>query len=51
MKPDLALVNAGELVTLASAGGSSLGVIEDGALVVNGGVVVWAGTTRQLRAK
>ena len=51
MKPDLALVNAGELVTLSSEEESPLGVIEGGALVVKDGRVAWAGTTREFRRK
>jgi imidazolonepropionase len=50
LKPDLALVNAGELLTLAFEG-QSLGIVEDGALVVKDGDVVWVGTTREFRRK
>ncbi len=52
--PDLALVNAGELVTCWGSGDTAedqLGVIEDGALTVNDGKVAWAGTTRELKRK
>lgn len=51
---DLALVHAGELVTCSGKGGTAeekLGIVEDGALLVAGGRVVWTGTTRQLRQK
>jgi imidazolonepropionase len=51
---ELALVNAGELVTCNGSGDTEedrLGIIEDGALVVNDGKVVWVGTTKQLRRK
>ncbi|MDV3277980.1 MAG: imidazolonepropionase [Nitrososphaerales archaeon] len=51
MKPDLVLVNAGELVTLGANDESSLGIIEGGAMVVRGGRVVWTGTTKELRRK
>jgi imidazolonepropionase len=51
LKPDLAVVNAGELVTLSSEQAAPLGVIADGALVVKDGRVVWSGTTREYRAK
>ncbi|MDG6898352.1 MAG: imidazolonepropionase [Nitrososphaerota archaeon] len=49
MKPDLALVNARELLTLDSD--SSLGIIEDGALVVEEGLVVWTGTTKEFKRR
>ena len=51
---DLALVNAGELVTCNGPGDvdeDRLGVIPDGALVVDEGRVVWVGTTKDLRRK
>lgn len=51
MKPDIALVNAGELVTLSSGDESSLGVIEEGAMVVLDGKVAWTGTTKEFRRK
>lgn len=52
--PDLALINAGELVTCSGAGQTAeerLGIIEDGALLADGGRVVWVGTTGELRRK
>lgn len=51
---DLALVNAGELVTCNGSGTADedrLGIIRDGALVINKGRVVWVGTTKELRRK
>ena len=48
--PDLALVNARELAT-CRGGPGQLGVVEDGALVVDDGKVVWAGTTAGLKRK
>ncbi len=48
--PDLVVVNAGELVTCVG-GADGLGIIEDGALVVEGGRVAWVGTTREFRRK
>ena len=51
---DLALIHAGELVTCAGRGGTAeeeLEVVEDGALLVAKGKVVWTGTTRQLLQK
>ncbi|HEV2226291.1 MAG TPA: imidazolonepropionase [Nitrososphaerales archaeon] len=51
---DLALVNAGELVTCNGSGNADedrLGVIRDGALVVDDGRVVWVGTTKELHRK
>lgn len=51
MKPDLVLVNAGELVTMGAevADDGGLGQIVDGAMAVKDGRVAWVGTTRQLR--
>ena len=52
--PDLVLLNAGELVTCSGRQETPeelLGVIEDGALVADGGKVVWVGTTRDLKRK
>ena len=51
---DLALVNAGELVTCNGSGKvdeDKLGVIRDGAFVADKGKVVWVGTTKDLRRK
>ncbi|HKT22307.1 MAG TPA: imidazolonepropionase [Nitrososphaerales archaeon] len=51
--PDLVLIHAGELVTCAGSGASDqdrLGVIEDGAIVVESGRVSWTGTTRELKS-
>ena len=52
--PDLALVNTGELVTCLGKGETAeeqLGIIRDGAMVVEGGKVAWIGTTRELERK
>lgn len=52
--PDIALINAGELVTCRGSGETAedrLGVIRDGALLVNDGKVSWAGTTKELERK
>jgi len=51
---ELALVNAGELVTCNGSGKTDedrLGIIRDGALVVDWGKIVWVGTTKELRQK
>lgn len=50
---DLVLVHAGELITGAGRGETAeeLGVIEDGALLVEEGRVSWVGTTRELRRR
>ncbi|MDE1852182.1 MAG: imidazolonepropionase [Thaumarchaeota archaeon] len=51
---DLALVNALELVTCGGQGETAdeeLGVIEDGALLVEGGRVSWVGSTKELKGK
>ncbi|MDA4124372.1 MAG: imidazolonepropionase [Thaumarchaeota archaeon] len=45
---DLALVHAGELVTCDGTGEEGLGIVQDGALLCDGGRVVWTGTTREL---
>jgi imidazolonepropionase len=50
LKPNLAIVNAAELVTLA-ARTSDLGAIEDGAVAVEAGRVVWVGSTKEFRRK
>jgi imidazolonepropionase len=50
LKPDLALVNALELLTLGSEN-PSLGIVEEGALVVKDGRVVWTGTTKEFKRK
>lgn len=49
--PDLALVHAGELVTCDGNGEEGLGIVEDGALLSDGGRIVWTGTTRELGRK
>lgn len=52
--PDLALINAGELVTCNGRGDTAserLGIIEDGALLVDGGKVSWVGSTKALKRK
>ena len=52
--PDLVLVNAGELVTCGGPGGSAeerLGIVDHGAMVVEGGKVAWVGRTEELRRK
>ena len=51
---DLALVNALELVTCGGQGETAeeeLGIIEDGALLVEDGRVSWVGSTRELKRK
>jgi imidazolonepropionase len=51
---DLALINAGELVTCGGFGEAAeekLGIIEDGALLVKGGRVEWVGKTTDLKRK
>lgn len=51
---DLAVVDAGELVTCAGQGRTAeslLGLIEDGAFAVAGGRVAWVGTTHEFRRK
>ncbi|MDA4121181.1 MAG: imidazolonepropionase [Thaumarchaeota archaeon] len=47
--PDLALINAGELVTCVATTKDELGVIADGALLVDEGLVTWVGTTKKFR--
>jgi imidazolonepropionase len=52
--PDLFLINAGELVTCAgdrSGDNGPLGLVEDGAMVVDHGRVTWIGTTKELKRK
>ncbi len=49
--PDLALVHAGELVTCDGTGEEELGIVEDGALLCDGGKIVWTGTTKELGRK
>jgi imidazolonepropionase len=50
--PDLAVVNAGELVTCREGSpDGGLGIIEDGALLVERGKVAWVGTTKEYRRK
>ncbi len=51
MVVDLALVNAGELVTCSGSGSEGLGIFEDGSLVVEDGRVAWIGTTKEFRRK
>ncbi|HUI86263.1 MAG TPA: imidazolonepropionase [Nitrososphaerales archaeon] len=50
MKPDVALVNAGELVTMGGTR-DQLGLIHDGAFIVKEGVISWVGTTKEFRRK
>ena len=50
MRPDIAVMNAEELVTLQADDGS-LGIIENGALVVKDGKVAWTGSTTEFRRK
>jgi imidazolonepropionase len=50
--PDLVVVNAGQLVTCDGKGDEAerkLGIVEDGAIVVEKGKVAWVGTTKELR--
>lgn len=52
--PNLALINAGELVTCSGSGTTPeerLGIVRQGALVSEEGKVVWLGTTREFRRK
>lgn len=52
--PDLALTNAGELVTCSGIGETAeekLGVVENGAMLVDGGKVIWTGTAKELKRK
>jgi imidazolonepropionase len=52
--PDLALINAGELATCSGAGETDverLGLVRDGAMMVEDGRVSWVGTTRELKRK
>lgn len=52
--PDLFVINAGELVTCAGRGENApetLGIIEDGAMVVDRGKVSWVGTSGELKRK
>lgn len=51
--PDLAVVNAGELVTCAGSGGDQerLAVIEEAAMLVNNGRVSWLGTMKDFKAR
>jgi len=51
LRPDLALVNAGELVTLGGDDCNSLDIVEDGALLVERGIVKWVGQTKELHRK
>jgi len=51
LEPDLALVNAGELITIAGGHRDSLGIIENGAMVVNKGLVHWVGSTKEYNAR
>lgn len=46
----IAVVNAGELVT-CSGGSDGLGIVEAGALVAEGGKVVWTGPMKEYRRK
>lgn len=52
--PELVLINAGELVTCSGVGKTSeekLGIVEDGALIVDKGKVAWVGSTRDFKRK
>ncbi len=51
--PDLVLVNAGELVICPrkSDRQDPLGIVERGAIVVDGGKVTWVGTTKEFKRK
>lgn len=52
---ELAVINAGELVTCSGPTGSkddsSLGIIEDGAFVVRNGRIAWVGSTKQYKSR
>jgi imidazolonepropionase len=51
---DVLLLHAGELVTCAGPGGTAeeeLGVIEDGAMAVEGGRIAWVGDSKEARRK
>ena len=48
---DIAVVNALELVTCSGEGPEGLGIVQDGAMLVEGGKVAWVGTTSELRKK
>lgn len=51
MNPQIELVHAGELVTMGDGKEGGLGIIEDGALVAEGGRISWVGTTKELGRK
>jgi len=50
MKPDLVLINIGELVTM-SGDSDSLGIVEDGTLAVAGSKILWVGSTKDYKKK
>jgi imidazolonepropionase len=48
---DLSVINAGELVTCSGTGEGGLGVVEDGAMLVRDGKVVWVGAGPEFKRK
>lgn len=52
--PGLAVINAGELVTCGGIGEAAeekLGIVEDGAFLVDDGKISWVGSSRELKRK